>query len=199
MDDVVRQIYTAIEDEPHLQKTLLVLIGDHGMNEKGNHGGDSPSETASAMAFISPHLKSISKGMKSPVPVTNDYQYYSVVNQIDIVPTLAGLLGFSIPASSVGIFIPRFLDLWPNLDAKVQLLLKNAGQMMNVFEMKYGALSPAITLCNSHCGECPSEESRIICQWREVKRSEKEWKSSPIDNSDDLMGVVRNVSLLSTC
>lgn len=199
MDDVVRQIYTAIEDEPHLQKTLLVLIGDHGMNEKGNHGGDSPSETASAMTFISPHLKSISKGMKSPVPVTNDYQYYSVVNQIDIVPTLAGLLGFSIPASSVGIFIPQFLDLWPNLDAKVQLLLKNAEQMMNVFEMKYGALSSAITLCNSHCGECPSEESRVICQWREVKRSEKEWKSSPIDNSDDLMGVVRNVSLLSTC
>lgn len=195
MDDVVRQIYKAIEDEPHLQETLLILTGDHGMNEKGNHGGDSPSETASAMTFISPRLKSISEGMKSPVPATNNYQYYSVINQIDIVPTLAGLLGFSIPVSSVGIFISRFLDLLPSLDAKLQLLLKNAGRMMNVFEMKYEAMSSDTNSCSSHCGECSSEESRVVCQWGKVKRAEQDWKRSRNDSSEDLMCTISDVSL----
>ena len=42
MDDIVRMIYNAREEEEHLHKTLLVLCGDHGMNDGGNHGGSAP-------------------------------------------------------------------------------------------------------------------------------------------------------------
>ena len=106
MDSIVRQIHEAIEQKSRLRNILLVLLGDHGRNEKGNHGGDSPSEVASALTFMSPRLEAISKSLESPVTATKCYEYYSVVDQIEIVPTFAGILGFPIPVGSVGIFIP---------------------------------------------------------------------------------------------
>ncbi len=38
----------SIDDE-----TLLVVIGDHGMTEVGDHGGDSKPEIESALFFYS--------------------------------------------------------------------------------------------------------------------------------------------------
>ena len=113
MDGIVELFYKAIESQPHLNSTLLVLCGDHGMNEGGNHGGSSPGETSPALIFISPKLRTISHGLPCPLSEPgNDYQYYTAVEQLDIVPTLAGLLGFPVPLNNLGIFIPKFLDLW---------------------------------------------------------------------------------------
>ena len=43
MDGIVRQIYEAMEKEPHLQSTLLVLCGDHGMNDRATRELLQPS------------------------------------------------------------------------------------------------------------------------------------------------------------
>lgn len=193
MDSVVREIYGAIEQKPHLHDTLLVLLGDHGMNEKGNHGGHSPSEIASALTFMSPRFKYISKGLPSPVTPTKDHEYYSVVNQIDIVPTFAGLLGFTIPVSSVGIFIPQFLGLWQSSDDKLQLPLKNAQQMMGVFEMKYNVSALDTTSCTSYCEGCPSQESRVMCFWQAVKFAEENRQMSQNTGSEDLIRAIYDV------
>ncbi len=112
MDGIVEQIYRAIENEEHLQSTLFVLCGDHGMNDAGNHGGSAPGETSPALVFISPKLQTISQGFKSPTTAKEEYQYYTVVEQSDIVPTLAGLLGFPVPLNNLGVFIPDFLRFW---------------------------------------------------------------------------------------
>ena len=193
MDGIVRQIYEAIEQKHHLRKTLLVLLGDHGMNEKGNHGGDSPSEIASALTFMSPRFKSISKEFVSPVAATKDYEYYPVVNQIDIVPTLASLLGFSIPVSSAGRFIPYFLDLWQSSDDKRQVLLQNAKQKMGAFEMKYNMSAMDTTSCTSYCEGCLSQESRVVCLWDVVKRAEEDRKLSQNMNSEVLTEAINDV------
>jgi ethanolaminephosphotransferase len=52
MDEAVQMIYTFVEADdkrrrrqnPTAKKTLIVLTGDHGMNEVGNHGGSTPGE-----------------------------------------------------------------------------------------------------------------------------------------------------------
>ena len=114
MDDIVRQIYSAIESKPHLNSTLFILCGDHGMNEAGNHGGSAPGETSPALVFMSPKLQKVSEGSESPVLTVNDeFQYYEVVEQSDVAPTLAGLLGFPVPLNNLGVFIERLLLLWP--------------------------------------------------------------------------------------
>jgi ethanolaminephosphotransferase len=112
MDSVVTEIYTAMKSEQHLQSTLFVLCGDHGMNDAGNHGGSSAGETSPALVFISPKFEALSGRRESPVEPFDYLQYYRTVEQADITPTLAGLLGLPIPLNSLGIFIPEFLEMW---------------------------------------------------------------------------------------
>ncbi len=114
MDEIVKQIYGAIVEKDHLQSTLLVLCGDHGMNDAGNHGGSAESETSPALVFISPKMRAISKGNDCPLRKSDGgFHYYSTVEQSDIAPTIAGMLGFPVPLNNLGVFIPEILDLWP--------------------------------------------------------------------------------------
>lgn len=111
MDAVVNEIYTSMRQEQHLQSALFVLCGDHGMNEAGNHGGSSAGETSPALLFISPEFEKLG-GRESPVEPSDDMRYYQTVEQADIAPTLAGLLGIPIPLNSLGVFIADFLEMW---------------------------------------------------------------------------------------
>jgi ethanolaminephosphotransferase len=113
MDNIVKKLYNAMATEEHLSSTLLVVCGDHGMNDAGNHGASSAGETSPALVFVSPKLEAISSRPPSPVPYKEDFQYYSRVEQSDLAPTLAGLLGFPVPQNNLGAFIPEFLSLWP--------------------------------------------------------------------------------------
>lgn len=63
MDQVIETIYEIVAQEdakrivhdPDAKGTLIVLCGDHGMNEMGNHGGSSVGET-SAVCLKCPRL-----------------------------------------------------------------------------------------------------------------------------------------------
>lgn len=113
MDGIVKQIYEAIKTRAHLHSTILVLCGDHGMNEAGNHGGSSAGESSPALVFISPKFQTSIYGVESPANLPNGtFDFYSLVEQSDIAPTLAGLLGFPIPLNNLGVFIPDLLQLW---------------------------------------------------------------------------------------
>jgi len=112
MDGIVQQIYEAMTTRPHLNSALLVLLGDHGMNDAGNHGGSAPGETSPALVFISPVFKNISSGLESPAVHMDNFRYYDSVEQSDIAPTLGALLGFPVPKNNLGVLIPRFLGLW---------------------------------------------------------------------------------------
>lgn len=114
MDEIVKEIYGALVEKDHLQSTLLVLCGDHGMNDAGNHGGSAESETSPALVFISPKLRAISKGKDCPLSKSDGgFHYYNTVEQSDIAPTIAGMLGFPVPLNNLGVFVPELLDLWP--------------------------------------------------------------------------------------
>ncbi|KAL1608404.1 major facilitator superfamily transporter protein [Paraconiothyrium brasiliense] len=142
MDSIVRDIYSAIENEDHLSKTLFVLCGDHGMNEGGNHGGSAAGETSPALVFMSPKLKEITHRTDKVSPTKpkdrgGEFEYYQMVEQSDIAPTLAGLLGFPVPRNNLGVFMKEFLDLWPNTADRIRLLLRNARQMKRIVEATY--------------------------------------------------------------
>lgn len=113
---MVQTIYGAIENEEHLSNTLFVLCGDHGMNDGGNHGGSSPGETSPALVFMSPKLTKITGSMKKESPMKpkneGEFEYYRMVEQSDIAPTLAGLLGFPVPQNNLGVFLEEFLGFW---------------------------------------------------------------------------------------
>ncbi|OQE30597.1 hypothetical protein PENFLA_c003G03564 [Penicillium flavigenum] len=173
MDDVVRQIYSGLERLPHHQNTLFVLAGDHGMTENGNHGGDSAAEIASALVFISPKFKSLRKALPNSHPHSSEYNYYSVVNQVDIVPTLSTLLGVSIPVGSVGVYIDELLALFPQAGDQVGVLMRNAKQMISLLSLKYNLEMPAdLDLCDGTC-LCGSDRvRRVLCLWERFNAGE---------------------------
>lgn len=79
-------------------ETLLVIVGDHGMTETGDHGGDSQLELETALIFYSKKKNFIKK---SGIEETR---------QINLTPTLALLLGIPIPFSNLGIVIDSMFD-----------------------------------------------------------------------------------------
>ncbi|KAI5860533.1 alkaline phosphatase-like protein [Durotheca rogersii] len=168
MDDIVRQIYEAMETQPHLQSTLLVFCGDHGMNDAGNHGASSPGETSPALVFVSPKLKAISKPVKVPADFAEDFQYYAVVEQSDLAPTLAALLGFPVPKNSLGSFMLDFLDFWPEKHDKLQILVRNARQILDIVTATYGNPSPAGKQHSPSCLHPASIAEELVCEWRHI-------------------------------
>ncbi|CAM1503017.1 Fc.00g077930.m01.CDS01 [Cosmosporella sp. VM-42] len=95
MDDFIRKVVDSIDD-----KTLLVVMGDHGMDSKGDHGGESDDEVEAALFMYS---KKPFFGRTSPEYVTPPANAkIRPVNQIDLVPTLALLLGIPIPYNNLG-------------------------------------------------------------------------------------------------
>ncbi|KAI0105511.1 GPI ethanolamine phosphate transferase 3-like protein [Nemania sp. FL0031] len=95
MDTFIRQLTESID-----QDTLLVVMGDHGMDGKGDHGGESDDEVEAALWMYSkqPVFGRTQADFATP-PATAKIR---PVNQIDLVPTLALLLGIPIPYNNLG-------------------------------------------------------------------------------------------------
>ncbi|XP_024870490.1 GPI ethanolamine phosphate transferase 3 [Temnothorax curvispinosus] len=104
---LIKEIVASLEKD-----MMLFVVGDHGMTETGDHGGDSPNEVEAAMFVYSttPLLKGFA--------IDDD----DSVNQIDLVPTLASILGTPIPFSNLGSVI---LDCLPSRSEEMA-----AGQLL---------------------------------------------------------------------
>ena len=96
MNDVFTEVVKLIDD-----KTLLVVMGDHGMDVKGDHGGESDDEVQAALWLYSKSkmFGRVSKDTSLPPATAKERP----VNQIDLVPTLALLLGLPIPFNNLGL------------------------------------------------------------------------------------------------
>ncbi|KAK8057905.1 GPI ethanolamine phosphate transferase 2, partial [Apiospora saccharicola] len=170
MDGIVREIYEALETQAHLQSTLLVLIGDHGMNDAGNHGASSAGETSPALVFMSPKLKSIAKPATVPAPFDEDFQYYTKVDQSDLAPTLGALLGFPAPKNNLGAFILEFLPFWSNQRDQMHLLLSNAKQIFDIIAAASG-VSLATDYASSTCRDLPTVAEELACELQKISQS----------------------------
>lgn len=88
---------------------ILIAFGDHGMTATGDHGGDGEAEVDAAFFAYSPRsfphapLTGIGSDgtFKAPLPI---------VEQVNLVPTLAALSGVPIPFSNLGIVLTELLS-----------------------------------------------------------------------------------------
>ncbi|KAL1619903.1 major facilitator superfamily transporter protein [Neofusicoccum ribis] len=186
MDAIVKQIYEAMENQSHLKDTLLVLCGDHGMNEGGNHGGSAPGETSPALVFMSPKLKKISNGLPCPSSPSQDFDYYTKVEQSDIAPTLAGLLGFPVPLNNLGVFIPDFLPLWSKGSDRAQLLMRNAFQILQIANATFPSapFNDLTFFSNKKCDSVSATGDELACKWLKVMDLFQGGKGQPPKDED---------------
>ncbi|CAN9391356.1 unnamed protein product [Alternaria alternata] len=115
MDDVFRRMIEEIDDD-----TLLVVMGDHGMDGKGDHGGESDDEIQAALWMYS--KKGVFGRSDSAYTTPPSNAKTRPIGQIDLVPTLSLLLGLPIPFNNLGkpieeAFIGKNGDDYKNLAA----------------------------------------------------------------------------------
>ena len=95
MDAVLREIIALLDEQ-----TLLVVMGDHGMDAKGDHGGESDDEVEAALWMYS--KKSAFGRLNNDSIAPPSIAKERPIAQIDLVPTLSLLLGLPIPYNNLG-------------------------------------------------------------------------------------------------
>ncbi|KAI9683825.1 MAG: mannose-ethanolamine phosphotransferase gpi13 [Trizodia sp. TS-e1964] len=132
MDTFIRSIMAALDPS-----TLLVVMGDHGMDAKGDHGGESDDEVQAALWMYSQKGVFGRRGGYALPPLKAPEK---AVAQIDLVPTLALLLGIPIPFNNLGApieeaFIGNTGDDWETL-ARINAL---TGSQIHRYQSEYSA------------------------------------------------------------
>ena len=105
MDRVVQSVYESVSAADVSEPYLIVITGDHGMTDVGNHGGNTPEETDTALVFIS--TNNITVDLKKNKKV--DHKTGRVL-QVDISPTLSALLELPLPNKSRGKIMVNVLE-----------------------------------------------------------------------------------------
>ncbi|KAK6541755.1 mannose-ethanolamine phosphotransferase gpi13 [Orbilia ellipsospora] len=166
MDIFVQDLVKAVDDD-----TLVVVMGDHGMDPKGDHGGESQLELEAALWMYS------RKGIFGRLPGSElppkSAQERSIA-QIDLVPTLSLLLGLPIPYNNLGgpileAFIGNKGDRWDNLAEAARL----TSSQIERYQKSYAAAQ----------NEDPSAETRTTVLWRDAENRFKDG-SKPTTEDD---------------
>ncbi|XP_058832499.1 GPI ethanolamine phosphate transferase 3 [Topomyia yanbarensis] len=125
MNEVIRNVTEQMDEE-----TTLIVIGDHGMTQTGDHGGESAEEVNSLFFMYS-------KGLDL---MPEEYDSFSkTIQQIDLVPLLSNLLGVPIPYSNLGQVNFQLLpdvkvDSFLRYQVALLHLWQNARQIQNYFQ-----------------------------------------------------------------
>ncbi|KAG6159098.1 hypothetical protein E4U37_004400 [Claviceps purpurea] len=168
MDGIVRSIYQALETKDHLKSTLFVLCGDHGMNDAGNHGASSPGETSPALIFMSPKFKGKLPKLYAPMEPKEEFDYYEMVEQSDIAPTVAALLGFPVSKNNLGAFIPDFLSFWSSPLDQIQILVRNAKQILGIVTATFGVELFDLKGKINPCLLDKTDINNLACEWQRL-------------------------------
>ncbi|CAG8492280.1 10526_t:CDS:2 [Paraglomus occultum] len=130
MNNVLHDVVKGIDDE-----TLLLVMGDHGMDSKGDHGGDSDNEVESSL-FVYSKKQLYQNEIEDIIQLDEDYDMtrgvrlyttkygkWRSIPQIDLVPSLALLIGLPIPFNNLGAIIPEFFFIGEDVEKKYESLL----------------------------------------------------------------------------
>ncbi|OQS01763.1 GPI ethanolamine phosphate transferase [Achlya hypogyna] len=137
MDAFLERLFTAVADD-----TLVVVLGDHGMSEDGNHGGATDDETGAALFLYS--KAPLHHAIAAPGGPMSLYNHVLgrrandlTVAQVDLVPTLALLLGLPIPFGNLGAVIPHLFFTSPSADVDECFERLNAALRVNVAQVRH--------------------------------------------------------------
>ncbi|XP_037549761.1 GPI ethanolamine phosphate transferase 1 [Nematolebias whitei] len=122
-------------------RTAYVFTSDHGMTNWGSHGAGHPSETLTPLVAWGAGVNKAQR-VTEPQPYDDGYlQDWKLehirrvdVNQADIAPLMASLIGLPIPVNSVGVLPLLYLN--NSNQFKAESMFTNAVQVLEQFKVK---------------------------------------------------------------
>ena len=156
--------------------TSYILTSDHGMTPWGTHGAGLPSETETPFVAWGAGIKgpayrrNINKDLQSTVWGLEDYERRDI-QQIDLTPLMAYLLGTSIPVNSLGQLPLHVLNA--DEEEKAKGLLLNVRQIQEQYKAhEKNVLKTSFIFHNfSHIGNFNDEEMLLqILQLLDTKQ-----------------------------
>mmetsp|Transcript_22168 Transcript_22168/g.52119 ORF Transcript_22168/g.52119 Transcript_22168/m.52119 type:complete len:953 (-) Transcript_22168:185-3043(-) len=131
MDAALSTTLDVLDTSEHCH--LALIFGDHGMTEDGNHGGGTDNEINAALfVHFSPACGDMSIDLTPTMGSTYIQDAFQSIHQIDLVPTIAVLLGLPIPYANLGGVVPSLLGLESVSETAAALAL-NAAQVWRYF------------------------------------------------------------------
>lgn len=147
VDRIVHEVEKLVNEHFKDDLTSFVITSDHGMTDWGSHGAGHPNETETPIVAWGAGIPRL------PVPVN--------INQADITPLLAILLGSSIPVNSIGILPIQYIDMSDNYKAKAMLL--NAKQIAAQFETNMERVkAQVVSIFHSPFEKLTSDELQLM-------------------------------------
>ncbi|NXQ91874.1 PIGN transferase, partial [Nyctibius grandis] len=141
VDEGVKEIASMIENfYGNDGKTAFILTSDHGMTDWGSHGAGHPSETLTPLIVWGAGVNYPQK-VTSQVFEDNFLKEWKLeklkrldVNQADIAPLMASLIGVPFPLNSVGTLPLEYLN--NSAHFKAESMFTNAVQILEQFKVK---------------------------------------------------------------
>ncbi|XP_039645743.1 GPI ethanolamine phosphate transferase 1 isoform X2 [Perca fluviatilis] len=142
VDSGVAELVSMVEDFfGHDGRTAYVFTSDHGMTNWGSHGAGHPSETLTPLVVWGAGVHNAHK-VSEPQPFNDGYlQDWKLehlrrvdVNQADIAPLMASLIGVPFPVNSVGVLPLLYLNTSDQF--KAESMYTNAIQVLEQYKMK---------------------------------------------------------------
>ncbi|MQL78216.1 hypothetical protein Taro_010638 [Colocasia esculenta] len=153
VDRIAESVYKLLEDYFNDNQTAYVFTADHGMSDKGSHGDGHPTNTDTPLVVWGagiqsprwlPHNSQPDDGFRfvdehrHDMPTPADWGLIGIervdVNQADIAPLMATLIGAPCPVNSVGNLPLAYLKL--SKREEVEASLANTKQILSQFLQK---------------------------------------------------------------
>uniref|UniRef100_A0AAQ4Q5C7 GPI ethanolamine phosphate transferase 1 n=1 Tax=Gasterosteus aculeatus aculeatus TaxID=481459 RepID=A0AAQ4Q5C7_GASAC len=142
VDTGVAELVSMVEDFfGHDGRTAYVFTSDHGMTNWGSHGAGHPSETLTPLVAWGAGVHNARRAT-GPQPYSDGFlQDWKLehlqrvdVNQADIAPLMASLIGVPFPLNSVGILPLLYLNNSEHF--KAESMYTNAIQVLEQYKIK---------------------------------------------------------------
>jgi len=153
VDEIAEKMYNLMENYFNDNQTAYVFTADHGMSDKGSHGDGHPSNTDTPLVawgsgIRSPKFLAYTDKPDDGFRFVDDHRHDMPtpqnwalegfervdVNQADIAPLMATLVGLPCPTNSVGNLPSHYLKL--SKADEVEAVLANTKQILNQFLRK---------------------------------------------------------------
>ncbi|KAE8597684.1 hypothetical protein XENTR_v10016563 [Xenopus tropicalis] len=139
VDKGIKEVALLLEDfYGNDNNTAYILTSDHGMTDWGSHGAGHPSETLTPLVAWGAGVRYPTKVQEQSDKQSKAWKLEHLkrndVNQADVAPLMASLIGIPYPLNSVGILPGEYLN---NSELfKAESMLTNALQILEQFKVK---------------------------------------------------------------